>query len=378
MLVRAFLLFVVSACVYSGDNAEDQNWDMHLQSPALKRLSLFPLLLESMLEMTSQVNPNNRLDNHGVRFGGLDWERKNIDAEDPRTSTSRILEACVFSNSKYGAIVVFRPTVADSKEDWFNNARFYQRLFILNEDRAGKVHLGFYEEYEKKLKIHVQSHLDDIRERFRWQNMPVYCVGHSRGGALAAIAALHIRHLFPRENQLSIISFGGPLIGDQELCLSLNNGLGKQNIIRFECRTDVVPAITSIIPREFCTYRAHGTCIDISFREHAYAQAFNQIRTYKDLEYFIKAQKAKIMNDIAETVIGYASADYKAIFSIWTKSAAQYLKFFIDLSHAIPQLAEAHDAIIRVCDIGESGGVVPVPLISSRGDNFLSRYLAAN
>jgi pimeloyl-ACP methyl ester carboxylesterase len=94
--------------------------------------------------------------------------------------------------------IVFRGS--DDFEDWLSNGQFFS-MYSKSDD----VHYSFlnsYKNFEEELISLVKKHL----------NYDVYLLGHSRGGALATLAADYLSLIKP----LSCITFGTPPVGNKE------------------------------------------------------------------------------------------------------------------------------------------------------------------
>lgn len=73
----------------------------------------------------------------------------------------------------------------------------------------GTVHEGFYKgwsEFEKPISDYIKNNVEPDK--------PIFCTGHSRGGALCTLCALHLSKKF--KNQVSNIHFASPKAGKQD------------------------------------------------------------------------------------------------------------------------------------------------------------------
>lgn len=112
--------------------------------------------------------------------------------------------AYVASTNEFN-IVAFRGTVKGIN-NWINNLNASLMNF---ENTLAKVHKGFYNTWLFYSNTIYQT-LYDLENRDR-RKKPVLVVGHSRGGAIASIAAIELsRRLFDVEH----ITFGQPRVGD--------------------------------------------------------------------------------------------------------------------------------------------------------------------
>jgi predicted lipase len=87
-------------------------------------------------------------------------------------------------------------------------------------DSIGKVHNGFYHAFSQvrdDLMNQVALLLENKRNTSRIPGaIPVICVGHSLGGALATICAFEMAHRFKSQISLQTYTFGCPRVGDRD------------------------------------------------------------------------------------------------------------------------------------------------------------------
>lgn len=118
--------------------------------------------------------------------------------------------------------VVFRGTLTPA--EWISNAKAKQEPFLDNRS-LGEVHLGFHKTYVRPDKgglfnfdpnddlpsmkeVIEKSIKDEISENDR-----VFVTGHSLGGALASLSALHINQFRPSPSPI-LYTFASPRVGD--------------------------------------------------------------------------------------------------------------------------------------------------------------------
>ena len=125
-------------------------------------------------------------------------------------------------------LIATRGTAALS--DWITDAN----IAIQAGPSSLPVHAGFNETWK--------SFAGEIQAFFRQHNPTrVHCVGHSLGGALAALSADFCSHR--RIAQVELYTFGCPRVGDGIFARSLTRRLGAASIHRVTHPSDPVPMI---------------------------------------------------------------------------------------------------------------------------------------
>lgn len=125
--------------------------------------------------------------------------------------------------------IAFRGT--DESADWMDNLdarKTHVRFF-------GDVHAGFYHAMES-----VWPHL--LMELQHIEN--VIFVGHSLGGAIAAMSANHAYQTMPIGLKIQLITFGQPRCGDADWASAMNFFLGDDYVRVFNAG-DPVPHVPS-------------------------------------------------------------------------------------------------------------------------------------
>jgi triacylglycerol lipase len=131
----------------------------------------------------------------------------------------------------YDLWVAFRGT--DEVADWVDNLNVSKTI-----SGHGHVHKGFSD----ALDMVWWSVMDEMYSK---NVRHLHVVGHSLGGALAAVAAS--RSLFsPVDNHLHLWTFGQPRCGDKQWAAWMNERLGERYIRVFNAG-DVVPHLPSIL-----------------------------------------------------------------------------------------------------------------------------------
>lgn len=144
--------------------------------------------------------------------------------------------SCVLVSEGYGrhaaTLVAFRGT--DELLDLFYDAMAFEECASAKGENF-RVHAGFMRQY-RSLERHVP-----VDEK------PKIFVGHSSGGAQAAIAAA----LYPRSENVSCVTFGAPRVGDDAFVRLFERDVCGFAKFRVRDRADVVTAL----PSAGCGYR---------------------------------------------------------------------------------------------------------------------------
>lgn len=113
----------------------------------------------------------------------------------PGTTAKRVtrgVNSALIGTNVDGITIAFRGTVTTSLLDWLQNAALF--LSDVDEDKykiKGKIHTGFYRGTKslwKPIKSILKEMLQECEEK-GWKK-DVYFTGHSKGGAMASIAAI--------------------------------------------------------------------------------------------------------------------------------------------------------------------------------------------
>jgi len=124
--------------------------------------------------------------------------------------------------------VLFRGT--KTANDWGTDFNF-----IPTGSHLGNVHSGFLRTYKS---IQLEGLFTALQGR---QNSQLHIIGHSLGGALANLMALDHHKSFNKKPML--YTFGSPRVGLNDFSLSLEHGLGAENIFRVYDVADPVPLV---------------------------------------------------------------------------------------------------------------------------------------
>ena len=126
------------------------------------------------------------------------------------------------------------PTLLRFLEDWLND--FEAVLTDFTKMPGVKVHKGFHDTVTSFFGQEiVKKHSSPVNP---WHD-ELYITGHSKGGALAHVAALLLRTMHPNIPLAGVISFEAPRAGDASFAAAYN--ALKINSLRYEFQDDIVP-----------------------------------------------------------------------------------------------------------------------------------------
>jgi hypothetical protein len=161
----------------------------------------------------------------------------------PKTFMADVINACLVGTNADGVILAFRGTLPfdfhdfPSLRDWLNNfAAELVRPDWLPDDSPARVHQGFLGSLES---LRTLGALDEVNRQLQavGPGAPLLITGHSKGGALASLAALR----FWAKNQMPsrVITFAAPRVGDRAFADVYNNAPIVHT--RYEFQDDLVP-----------------------------------------------------------------------------------------------------------------------------------------
>lgn len=133
-----------------------------------------------------------------------------------------------------GIVVSFRGTVSTSPLDWLQNAALF--LYNPGDGIEGKVHLGFFSAV-KALWLPLRAAL---KEMTRTSESRIFLTGHSKGGALAAIAALFVQRDKELPDPDYVCSFAAPKVGNIDFAKAYNRDVKQTS---YEAYLDLVPLL---------------------------------------------------------------------------------------------------------------------------------------
>lgn len=224
--------------------------------------------------------------------------------------------------------------------DWIRNTIF---PFVQFRDQEGRVHRGFYERYraiQDGAEIGVSVANDAIVNQesgfikflnnnlilsgITRDNCEFIFVGHSTGSALATLACAEMASAFDLvKNQAKLITFSSPMVGDRAFVDGLTEQLGKLNICRFYCCTDIVPHL----PFSRLGYEHAGIGIPFRFVEIA----------GNDYD----SAHADVLNYSADTIWSYSKIIREMGVSLFSIQ-------FLRKSHAMPNRELVRDIFVEV------------------------------
>lgn len=142
-------------------------------------------------------------------------------------------------------LIVTRGTAMGA--DWLTNLNIGMQL----GPGGQMVHAGFNETWK--------SFRTDISEFMKGRNSTcIHCVGHSLGGALAALNADYLSSI--SAGQVKLYTFGSPRAGSFQFSKSLTQRIGSKNIYRVSHPSDPVPMIP-VFPFQHLPYNEAGMVI---------------------------------------------------------------------------------------------------------------------
>jgi len=123
-----------------------------------------------------------------------------------------------------------------SASDWASNARFVTDPFVF--EGWGNVHRGFYAALLDCLPRLIPRFLESSGSGTIW------LTGHSRGGAIAVLAAAYIKARFDRA--VNVMTYGQPMAGTSVFCKMYNRYL-NDSTFRFIAQRDPVPSLPGVV-----------------------------------------------------------------------------------------------------------------------------------
>lgn len=151
------------------------------------------------------------------------------------------INACLvgLSTAQDAVVVAFRGTLPPSERsittliDWMND--FYAAPMTVT-GIPGSVHSGFWDGLDS-LWATLLPQVKTLMQGSGGQTLPLYITGHSKGGALASLAAARF-HFLEGIEPTAIYTFASPMPGDDVFAASYPyNGIHS----RYEYQDDIVP-----------------------------------------------------------------------------------------------------------------------------------------
>ena len=116
-------------------------------------------------------------------------------------------------------ILMFRGT--QRQTEWVENVLAFQTPYrnLVTDQTLGKVHLGIYNFYQSSLAKSVIEAVKSVDPK-----IPLLIAGHSRGSALATLAAMDLALLYPKlQASLHLYAYAGSRVGDREFIEAHSN-----------------------------------------------------------------------------------------------------------------------------------------------------------
>jgi triacylglycerol lipase len=136
-------------------------------------------------------------------------------------------------NNKGEIFLIFRgTTMANKKADVLTDAR----IGLTRSNTGQLVHCGFQHCFSSMLPA-IRSFFTSFKGNIK----TVHCIGHSLGGAVAALAADWVAKTLKHPTKL--YTFGAPRLGTEFFVKSTTSAIGEANIHRVYHRTDPVPMV---------------------------------------------------------------------------------------------------------------------------------------
>ena len=148
------------------------------------------------------------------------------------------IDACLVGTNGDGVILAFRgtlppyPVTVASLLDWMSD---FNADPISVPGIPGKVHQGFWDD----LSLLWEPVLAEVKKQMsaNGQHLPLYISGHSKGGALASLAAMRCQALEKIE-PAGVYTYASPLTGDLDFTTAYNAVISD---VRYEYTDDLVP-----------------------------------------------------------------------------------------------------------------------------------------
>lgn len=161
----------------------------------------------------------------------------------PATTAKRItrgINSALIGHTTDGITIAFRGTRTTSLLDWLQNAA----LFLSDMDEEtykfqGKIHTGFYRGTKslwKPLKKILKEMIKEAEDNGWSKN--IYLTGHSKGGAMASIAAVLLKRDPSLPDPTYVCTFASARVGDSQFRDAYNERINQTS---YEAHLDLVP-----------------------------------------------------------------------------------------------------------------------------------------
>lgn len=153
---------------------------------------------------------------------------------------SRGVNSVIIGQTYDGITIAFRGTQTSNPLDWIQNAALFLTP-VGGGAIKGKIHTGFYRATKslwKPLKAVLKDMLENC-EKKGWKK-DVYFTGHSKGGAMATVAALLMKRDTELPDPTYVCTFASAKVGDSEFRDFYNE---RVNQTSYEAHLDVIPLL---------------------------------------------------------------------------------------------------------------------------------------
>lgn len=148
------------------------------------------------------------------------------------------IDACLVGTNGDGVVLAFRgtlppvPVTIASLLDWMGD---FTADPISVEGIHGKVHQGFWDD----LSLMWEPVLAEVKKQMAagGRKLPLYITGHSKGGALASLAAIRC-HALEGVEPAAVYTYASPMTGDVDFATAYNAVIADT---RYEYTDDIVP-----------------------------------------------------------------------------------------------------------------------------------------
>ncbi|MEH6537777.1 MAG: lipase family protein [Psychroserpens sp.] len=188
-------------------------------------------------DMNFDVTDNMRKQYNSVNFIGDPFVI--VASPIPKYDKYIKIEACLVGETAEGIIISFRgtlppvPVTVDSIADWIENIFYVDtKPYIIG--KPGEVHEGFLDAF-MLLKDGIINALNVLNPNY---TKPIYITGHSKGGAVAPIAAMYFKEMNIFQ-ATEVLTFAGPKPGNGEFRDVFN--LAFPHYTNYENYLDIVP-----------------------------------------------------------------------------------------------------------------------------------------
>lgn len=150
------------------------------------------------------------------------------------------INACLLGTTIDGVVLAFRGTLPLTSPDYEQTIREWindlDAELVRGDGLPGLVHAGFWGSLDSlwaTLVPEIQKRLTKGEVK-----LPLYVTGHSKGAAMANLAAM--RFLIERGTNATVYAYAGPHPGNEDFATAYNQHV---NSIRYEYANDIVPLL---------------------------------------------------------------------------------------------------------------------------------------